>query len=88
MIAYKPSRVASLHASILGPSQPMLIMNENAGNVDSSRARSGSHLHRGGARRLQRRAVGRHRIYADGTAWGDLSSACRSFLHLRTSRVA
>ena len=40
MIAYKPLGVVSRHASILGPSQPVQIMNENAGNADSNRARS------------------------------------------------
>ena len=40
MMAYKPLRLVSRHASILGPSQPLQIMKENAGNADSSRARS------------------------------------------------
>src|SRR5262249_6444034 len=40
MMAYRPLRVVSRHASKLGPRRPLQIAKENAGNADSSRARS------------------------------------------------
>jgi hypothetical protein len=40
MMAYKPPKVVSRHASNLGPSQPLRIANEKAGNADSSRTRA------------------------------------------------
>jgi hypothetical protein len=39
-MAYKPPRVVFRHASKLGPRRPSRIAKENAGNADSSRARS------------------------------------------------
>ena len=64
MMAYKPLRVVSRHASNLGPCHPLQIANENAGNADSSRARS-VHMH---SRMVSFRCNEGSRVSADSTS--------------------
>ena len=70
MMAYKPLRLVSRHASILGPSQPLQIVKENAGNADSSRARSVRISVGVASFRWQRGPQRQQRVHADGASLG------------------